>query len=92
MARFLGLWFYLTPPCLFHSFAKEAENAVLCVTAAGHYWSASLALAQDPQERWQLREDLEMVLNALVHISRCERVSAHILLIIYCKFLQMLNS
>ncbi|XP_078788201.1 cilia- and flagella-associated protein 46 isoform X5 [Oryzias latipes] len=55
------------------SFAKEAENAVLCVTAAGHYWSASLALAQDPQERWQLREDLEMVLNALVHISRCER-------------------
>uniref|UniRef100_A0A3P9HU19 Cilia and flagella associated protein 46 n=1 Tax=Oryzias latipes TaxID=8090 RepID=A0A3P9HU19_ORYLA len=80
---FLGLWFYLTPPCPFHSFAKEAENAWLCVTAAGHYWSASLALTQDPQERWQLREDLEMVLNALVHISRCERVSAHILLIIH---------
>ncbi|XP_024152713.1 cilia- and flagella-associated protein 46 isoform X3 [Oryzias melastigma] len=55
------------------SFAKEAENGVLCVWAAGHYWSASLALTQNPEERLQLREDLEMVLDALFHISRCER-------------------
>nr|XP_057920264.1 cilia- and flagella-associated protein 46 isoform X2 [Doryrhamphus excisus] len=49
------------------SYAKKAGNPELCRTAARHYWNACLPLTQSPEERHQLREPLEAILNALIH-------------------------
>ncbi|KAM6916250.1 cilia- and flagella-associated protein 46 [Xenentodon cancila] len=54
------------------SFAEKSESQVLCVTAAGHYWNACLALSQRPQDRFQFKEHLEMILNALVRTTKHE--------------------
>uniref|UniRef100_A0A3B5B3J4 Cilia and flagella associated protein 46 n=1 Tax=Stegastes partitus TaxID=144197 RepID=A0A3B5B3J4_9TELE len=67
-----------TMPCVFllpshvHSFAEKADNPALCVTAARHYWNTCLPLTQSPEERWQLKEHLEKILNALSHTTKHE--------------------
>ncbi|XP_054655409.1 cilia- and flagella-associated protein 46 [Dunckerocampus dactyliophorus] len=48
-------------------YAKKAGHPELCRTAARHYWNACLPLTQSPEERHQLREPLEEILNALIH-------------------------
>ncbi|XP_008297596.1 tetratricopeptide repeat protein 40 [Stegastes partitus] len=54
------------------SFAEKADNPALCVTAARHYWNTCLPLTQSPEERWQLKEHLEKILNALSHTTKHE--------------------
>ncbi|XP_051816052.1 cilia- and flagella-associated protein 46 isoform X2 [Acanthochromis polyacanthus] len=54
------------------SFAERASNLALCVTAARHYWNACLPLTQSLEERWQLQEHLEKILNALSHTTKHE--------------------
>ncbi|XP_072246405.1 cilia- and flagella-associated protein 46 [Leuresthes tenuis] len=54
------------------SFAENADNQKLCVTAAGHYWNACLPLTQSPGERRKLKEHLEKILNALVNTTKHE--------------------
>lgn len=51
------------------SFAENAENPALCVTAVRHYWNTCQPLTQSPEERWQLQEPLEKILMALEHAS-----------------------
>ncbi|KAM3842817.1 cilia- and flagella-associated protein 46 [Diretmus argenteus] len=51
------------------SYAEKAENPVLCMAAARHYWNTCLPLTQTPVERGQLREPLEKILNALAHTN-----------------------
>ncbi|XP_069395061.1 cilia- and flagella-associated protein 46 isoform X1 [Paralichthys olivaceus] len=51
------------------SFAEKAENPTLCVTVAKHYWNSCVPLSQTPEERQQLQDPLEEILNALVHTS-----------------------
>ncbi|KAG7512173.1 cilia-and flagella-associated 46 isoform X1 [Solea senegalensis] len=51
------------------SYAEKAENPVLCVTAAKHYWNTCLPLTQNPEERWKLQDPLEKILNALVQTA-----------------------
>ncbi|XP_074502975.1 cilia- and flagella-associated protein 46 isoform X2 [Sebastes fasciatus] len=52
------------------SYAEKAEYPALCVAAARHYWNTCLPLTQTPEERWQLKEPLENILNALVHTNK----------------------
>lgn len=59
---------------LVHSFAEKAVSPALCVTAAGHYWNTCLPLTGSTEERQQLRENLKMILNALVHTTKQENV------------------
>uniref|UniRef100_A0A3B4YJ43 Cilia and flagella associated protein 46 n=1 Tax=Seriola lalandi dorsalis TaxID=1841481 RepID=A0A3B4YJ43_SERLL len=54
---------------LAHSYAEKAKNPALCVTAARHYWNTCLLLTHTPEERWQLQDPLERILNALVHTT-----------------------
>lgn len=51
---------------LFHSYAEQAENPALCVTAATHFWNTCLPFMHVPEERRQLLEPLEEILLALV--------------------------
>ncbi|XP_056252103.1 cilia- and flagella-associated protein 46 [Seriola aureovittata] len=51
------------------SYAEKAKNPALCVTAARHYWNTCLLLTHTPEERWQLQDPLERILNALVHTT-----------------------
>ncbi|XP_044228761.1 cilia- and flagella-associated protein 46 isoform X1 [Thunnus albacares] len=51
------------------SYAEKAENPALCVAAARHYWNTCLPLTHTPEERCQLKEPLEKILNALVHTN-----------------------
>lgn len=74
IGKCLRLRFYLTASSHVHSFAEKAESQALCVTAAGYYWNACLALTQCPEERFQLKEHLEILLNALVHTTKHETV------------------
>ncbi|XP_026046614.1 cilia- and flagella-associated protein 46 isoform X3 [Astatotilapia calliptera] len=54
------------------SFAEKAVSPTLCVTAAGHYWNTCLPLTGSTEGRQQLRENLKMILNALVHTTKQE--------------------
>uniref|UniRef100_A0A3Q1FP01 Cilia and flagella associated protein 46 n=1 Tax=Acanthochromis polyacanthus TaxID=80966 RepID=A0A3Q1FP01_9TELE len=54
--------------------STRASNLALCVTAARHYWNACLPLTQSLEERWQLQEHLEKILNALSHTTKHENV------------------
>ncbi|KAM8859515.1 cilia- and flagella-associated protein 46 isoform 3-T3 [Spinachia spinachia] len=45
--------------------AEKAENQVLCVAAARHYWNACLPLSETAEGRRQLQEPLEKILTAL---------------------------
>ncbi|XP_061818672.1 cilia- and flagella-associated protein 46 isoform X2 [Nerophis lumbriciformis] len=49
-------------------YAQKAGSPELCLRAARHYWNACLPLSQSPEERHQLREPLEAILNALILI------------------------
>ncbi|XP_035810814.2 cilia- and flagella-associated protein 46 isoform X2 [Amphiprion ocellaris] len=60
------------------SFAESASNLALCVTAAKHYWNTCLPLTQSPEERWQLQEHLEKILNALSHTTKHENKHAKV--------------
>ncbi|CAK6962375.1 cilia- and flagella-associated protein 46 [Scomber scombrus] len=51
------------------SYAEKAENPALCVTAARHYWNTCLPLTRTSEERMQLKEPLEKILNALIHTN-----------------------
>ncbi|XP_039478106.1 cilia- and flagella-associated protein 46 isoform X2 [Oreochromis aureus] len=57
------------------SFAEKAVSPALCVTAARHYWNTCLPLTGSTEERQQLRENLKMILNALVHNTKQENQS-----------------
>ncbi|KAF7668645.1 hypothetical protein LDENG_00299490 [Lucifuga dentata] len=50
-------------------YAEKAENSVLCIAAAQHYWNTCLPLTQTPEQRRQLQEPLEKILHALVHTN-----------------------
>ncbi|XP_041867180.1 cilia- and flagella-associated protein 46 isoform X2 [Melanotaenia boesemani] len=52
------------------SFAEKADNQTLCVRAAVHYWNTCLPLTQIPEERSQLKDHLEKILNALIHTTK----------------------
>ncbi|GAA6225204.1 cilia- and flagella-associated protein 46 [Lates japonicus] len=48
------------------SYAEKAQNPVLCVRAARHYLDTCLPLTETPEQRRQLQDPLEKILNALV--------------------------
>ncbi|XP_051937204.1 cilia- and flagella-associated protein 46 [Hippocampus zosterae] len=48
-------------------YAQKAGHSELCFTAARHYWNNCLPLTHSPEERQQLKEPLEAILNALLH-------------------------
>ncbi|XP_061546899.1 cilia- and flagella-associated protein 46 isoform X4 [Phycodurus eques] len=48
-------------------YAQKAGHPELCFTAARHYWNNCLPLTNSPEERHQLKEPLEAILNALLH-------------------------
>uniref|UniRef100_A0A3Q2XJ12 Uncharacterized protein n=1 Tax=Hippocampus comes TaxID=109280 RepID=A0A3Q2XJ12_HIPCM len=48
-------------------YAQKAGHSELCFTAARHYWNNCLPLTHSPEERHQLKEPLEAILNALLH-------------------------
>ncbi|XP_029962388.1 cilia- and flagella-associated protein 46 [Salarias fasciatus] len=52
------------------SFAEKADNPALCATTARHYWNACLPLTHSPEERRQLEEPLETILNALSQTTK----------------------
>ncbi|GLD56038.1 cilia- and flagella-associated protein 46, partial [Lates japonicus] len=47
------------------SYAEKAQNPVLCVRAARHYLDTCLPLTETPEQRRQLQDPLEKILNAL---------------------------
>ncbi|XP_057703978.1 cilia- and flagella-associated protein 46 isoform X1 [Corythoichthys intestinalis] len=47
-------------------YALKAGHPELCFTAARHYWNNCLPLTHSPEERHQLKEPLEAILNALL--------------------------
>ncbi|KAM9810017.1 cilia- and flagella-associated protein 46 isoform 2-T2 [Syngnathus typhle] len=48
-------------------YAQKAGHSELCFTAARHYWNNCLPLTHSPEERHQLKEPVEAILNALLH-------------------------
>ncbi|XP_077350768.1 cilia- and flagella-associated protein 46 isoform X2 [Festucalex cinctus] len=48
-------------------YAQKAGHSELCFTAARHYWNNCVPLTSSPEERHQLKEPLEAILNALLH-------------------------
>ncbi|XP_037829580.1 cilia- and flagella-associated protein 46 [Kryptolebias marmoratus] len=60
------------------SFAEKADNQDLCVAAAGHYWNACQPLTHNPQEGWQLKENLQKILNALIQTTRHEKEQSRV--------------